>query len=196
MENKEFVKERNALFQGEIDVFCALYAVLNVLRRLYGLGLLESRDLFHETLVYEAQDIFNWCAILEQKTDYLKLVEAMLQRARKKYPLNIHQPFARQKNVSATKIWDCIVQNAQESKAPTSLLFMFIRHLDVEKKLEIRHWTSAHILDKNKLVLFDSSRNKGALKVIEKDKIVPSYEELQLGKVWLVPYSLYCIQKQ
>ena len=40
--------ERSAFYQGQLDVFCAAYAVLNALRLLHGLRPLEARLLLHE----------------------------------------------------------------------------------------------------------------------------------------------------
>jgi len=184
-----------SIFQGEIDVFCAPYAVLNVLRHLFGLRLLECREILHEALLHEAKDPQNWRAILEQRTDYTKLVSAMLERAQKKYPLRVITPFSRSAKPDAETVWNHMRDFLLDSEGDGAVLFLFIRHLTEDRSVEIRHWTSAHTLAKNTLPLFDSSRNEGALQEIEYAKLVSAYDELVLGKVCIIPHAVYCVQR-
>jgi len=184
-----------SVFQGEIDIFCAPYAVLNVLRRLFGLRLLECREILHETLLHEAKDPQNWCAILEQRTDYFKLVSAMLVRAQQKYPLLITTPFSRSAKPDAETVWNHMRDFLLDAEGDGALLFLFIRHLTEDRSVEIRHWTSAHTLVNNAFILFDSSRNEGALQEVERAKLVSTYDELVLGKVCIIPYTVHCIQR-
>ncbi len=38
-------------FQGKLDTFCAIYAVLNALRLTHGIQTLKARDILNETLL-------------------------------------------------------------------------------------------------------------------------------------------------
>ena len=57
-------------FQGKLDTFCAIYAVLNALRLTHGIRVLKARDILNETLLALAGAPEAFRAVLEQKTDY------------------------------------------------------------------------------------------------------------------------------
>lgn len=38
-------------YQGKLDTFCAIYAVLNALRLTHGIRVLKARDILNETLL-------------------------------------------------------------------------------------------------------------------------------------------------
>ena len=82
-------------FQGKLDTFCAIYAVLNALRLTHGIQTLKARDILNETLLSLAGKPDALRAVLEQDTDYMQLVDDMLQARRQRYPLRIQKPFGR-----------------------------------------------------------------------------------------------------
>ena len=81
-------------YQGKLDTFCAIYAVLNALRLTHGLRVLKARDILNETLMGLAATPQAFRAVLEQETDYCALVDGMLRVQRRSFPLEIRQPFA------------------------------------------------------------------------------------------------------
>ena len=64
-------------FQGKLDTFCAIYAVLNALRLTHGIQTLKARDILNETLLSLAGKPDALRAVLEQDTDYMQLVDDM-----------------------------------------------------------------------------------------------------------------------
>ena len=66
-------------FQGKLDTFCAIYAVLNALRLTHGIQTLKARDILNETLLSLAEKPGALRAVLEQDTDYMQLVDDMIQ---------------------------------------------------------------------------------------------------------------------
>ena len=67
-------------YQGKLDTFCAIYAVLNALRLTHGIRVLKARDILNETLLALAGAPEAFRAVLDQETDYLNLVDGMLPR--------------------------------------------------------------------------------------------------------------------
>ena len=63
----------NPAYQGQLDVFCAAYAVINAMRHMNATRLLTCRAILHEALLDAARDEESFCALLEQRTDYVDL---------------------------------------------------------------------------------------------------------------------------
>ena len=57
----------HALYQGKIDNFCAMYAVLNAVQVLFGLAPLHARKIFNRAMMEQARDLENFQKILEHK---------------------------------------------------------------------------------------------------------------------------------
>ena len=73
----------NPAYQGQLDVFCAAYAVINAMRHINATRLLACRAILHEALLDAARDEEQLSAILDQRTDYVDWVDAMLARLEK-----------------------------------------------------------------------------------------------------------------
>ena len=94
-------------YQGKLDTFCAIYAVLNALRLTHGLRVLKARDILNETLMGLAATPQAFRAVLEQETDYCALVDGMLRVQRRSFPLEIRQPFAVTDDPAPAQLWEC-----------------------------------------------------------------------------------------
>ena len=81
-------------YQGKLDTFCAIYAVLNALRLTHGIRVLKARDILNETLLALAGAPEAFRAVLDQETDYLNLVDGMLRAQSRAFPLEVRRPFA------------------------------------------------------------------------------------------------------
>ena len=93
-------------FQGKLDTFCAIYAVLNALRLTHGIQTLKARDILNETLLSLAEKPGALRAVLEQDTDYMQLVDDMIQARQQRYPLLVEKPFAEGEAVSPDALWE------------------------------------------------------------------------------------------
>ena len=114
-------------FQGKLDTFCAIYAVLNALRLTHGIQTLKARDILNETLLSLAGKPGALRAVLEQDTDYMQLVDDMIQARQQRYPLLVEKPFAEGEAVSPDALWEA----CREWLAPGEgrcILFRFLRH--------------------------------------------------------------------
>ena len=47
-----------AFYQGKIDNFCAMYAVLNAVQVLFGLAPLHARKIFNRAMMEQARDFY------------------------------------------------------------------------------------------------------------------------------------------
>ena len=114
-------------YQGKLDTFCAIYAVLNALRLTHGLRVLKARDILNETLMGLAATPQAFRAVLEQETDYCALVDGMLRVQRRSFPLEIRQPFAVTDDPAPAQLWEfvkgenqdwVVTEVEKEAKAP------------------------------------------------------------------------------
>lgn len=82
-------------YQGQLDFFCAIYAVINALTALYGLNLSQARALLATILSDISTHPGLWHATLLNKTDFHWLVEHMLIACVKghSYPVGAFRPF-------------------------------------------------------------------------------------------------------
>lgn len=184
-----------SMYQGEIDVFCAPYAVLNALRHLYGLRLLACRALFHETLLYEAQDLHNWKEFLNQETDYCDIVDNMLMRMQLAVPLRVDAPFTPSTTPDVPTLWQYLQDFLSAPVDSRALVFQFIRYFPKDRTTDIKHWTCVHTINEENLLLFDSSRNEGALDCIKRTQLIPLCDDVQSGTVSIVPYTIRCLRR-
>lgn len=83
-------------YQGQLDFFCAIYAVINALTALYGLTLSQARALLATILSDISTHPGLWQATLLNKTDFHWLTEHMLIACVKghSYPVRVFRPFA------------------------------------------------------------------------------------------------------
>lgn len=83
-------------YQGQLDFFCAIYAVINALTALYGISLSQARSLFATVLADIAQQPVLWRATLCNETDFYWIIDYMLQNCGNglPYPVRVTRPFA------------------------------------------------------------------------------------------------------
>lgn len=78
--------------QGQLDVFCAIYAVLNGLRLLRDIRPLVARDILHDTLLGLAAEPEVFRQVLHQETDYYDLVDQLLEKQVRRLYLKVETP--------------------------------------------------------------------------------------------------------
>ena len=197
--------EQTAFYQGQLDVFCAAYAVLNALRFLHGIRPLEARRLLHEALCDVARDPEIFQAVLDQRTDYITWVDAMLERQIRQGGLCAEAPFAAAPRPAlcaessapsprpdvpvvpspdADTIWHTLA-DWLAGGADRCALFQFIRFPPVGRG-SIRHWTCCAGVEGRELVLYDCSREPGALTRIARGRLIAD-ETARAPETVLVP---------
>lgn len=88
-------------YQGQLDFFCAVYAVVNALTALYGISLTQARALFASILADISAHPGLWRMTLANKTDFHWLVAHMLLACAKgtSYPVRVFRPFTPEKEL-------------------------------------------------------------------------------------------------
>jgi hypothetical protein len=177
-------------YQGKLDTFCAIYAVLNALRLTHGIRTLNARDLLNETLLSLADRPGALRAVLEQGTDYLDLVDNLLAAAGKKFPLKIHKPFEGNDRPPPREVWKTC-QAWFEGGTPRAVVLRFLRSLKPEAPPLSRHWTTADRMDDKSLHLFDCSHEAEAILNIRRESFVTRQEEVNNEQLLFIqPSSL------
>lgn len=151
-----------AYFQGRIDNFCAVYAVLNALQVLFGLPPLAARRIYNRTLVRESADPEGFRRVLEHRTDYVRLVDGMLDDVRAhEFPgLRVEAPFS--EGAPCGHVWEAL-RGAASPPIPRISVFRFLRFSSGSERPYVDHWTTGHYMDGEGLHLLDCSLEPGAL---------------------------------
>lgn len=185
--------------QGKLDVFCAMYAVLNGLRLTHGLRTLKARDILHQTLLALAKDRDAFKAVLEQRTDYIPLVDAMLQVHSINYPLRVLVPFPPNPGGAAPgpeETW-LAVKDWLDGSLRRAALFRFFRYLLPGEQPVNRHWSVISHIEDDSLRLYDASHEPEAVQRIGKNEFVTNTAEIRKGLLLYVdPHSLRFMAKR
>ena len=170
-------------YQGKLDTFCAIYAVLNALQITHSIRVLKARDILNETLLELAGDPAAFRAVLTQETDYVFLVDGMLHTLARAYPLEVIRPCAA--GDSLDRVWD-VLRDWLTGAPNRAAIFRFLRHYSPEGPAKNRHWTVADRLDGNTVHLFDCSHEAEAILNLPKDACVTRPDEVSGGKLLVV----------
>ncbi|MDE7370144.1 MAG: hypothetical protein K2N07_00060 [Desulfovibrio sp.] len=159
-------------YQGKLDTFCAIYAVLNALRLLYGIRVLKARDILNETLMGLASRPEAFRAVLTQETDYIALVDNLLRIQARAFPLDIQAPFAGAKSLPGPDTFFAACRDWLAPERGRAIVFRFLRSLTPDGGPMNRHWTTADRVDGDVLHLFDCSHEAEAILNINKASFV------------------------
>lgn len=177
-------------YQGQLDVFCAPYAVINGLRYIYATRLLACRQLFHNALLDLAQDKSAFRDALLQETDYTAWIDRMLDQQHNAGMLTSESPFTGP--VDVTILWETLTAWLSQGKKRVAL-FQFIRYFPLTD-FTIKHWTCCKAVEKNTLLLFDSSLDAGSIHRIDKKMLLSSPCTEDSEKVFIVPHTVRLIR--
>ena len=149
-------------YQGKVDNFCAIYAVLNALQVLFHNTPLHARTIFNRTLLECSRNPAVFQDILEHRTDYVDLVDTMLDdiRAHEFPQLRVEKPFA--SGASREEVWE-LLRSCACPPLPRVAVFRFLRIIPPKEKPYVDHWTVGHSMDISGLHLLDCSLEAGGL---------------------------------
>lgn len=178
-----------AFYQGKIDNFCAIYAVLNAVQVLFGLSPFEARKIFNRTLMEHSRDPENFQKILEHRTDYLNLVDGMLDdiRAHEFPQLAVEAPFGSE--ASYQEVWEALRCSAERS-LPRISIFRFLRIIPPSEKPYVDHWTVGHYMDTEGLHFLDCTLEAGALYSLPYARVTDIDKPLRREYVVIAPESV------
>lgn len=176
-------------YQGKLDTFCAIYAVLNALRLINGLRTLKARDILNVTLLSLGTRPAEFKAFLDQQTDYIALVDGLLEQLRKHYHLEIVRPFRKSESVSPEAFWQTC-QNWMGCEAgeisKRSFIFRFMRYLDPEKPPVNKHWTTVGSMTQDVMRLFDSSHEAEAILNVRRGSFCTHAKDVDKSRLLLI----------
>lgn len=162
-------------YQGKIDTFCAVYAVLNALQILHDISPAQARELFNGVLMRESRDEESFLNILTRRTDYVNLVDRVLEAVRFRYPLKVRAPFS--PGTPHSEVWDALTEYARPDQRRTGV-FRFLRCVPQRARPVIDHWTTARHVDESGLHLFDSSLEPGGVYCLRGAELVDALAPL------------------
>lgn len=178
-------------YQGKLDAFCAIYAVLNGLRVTHGLRTLKARDILNETLLGLAVKPAALKAVLNQETDYVALVDTILNIQSKKMRLRVERPFAAAEMPDVNTFWQACsawLNPGGQAATDRAVIVRFSRYIDINKAPVIRHWTTIDKIDAEIMHLFDSSHEAESIQNLPKAAIVTQAREIdEKHKLYVQP---------
>ncbi|MBQ9453889.1 MAG: hypothetical protein IJU65_11465 [Desulfovibrio sp.] len=169
-------------YQGKLDTFCAIYAVLNALRVTHSIRVLKAREILNDTLLGLAASPDAFRAVLEQTTDYSSLVDGMLRLQVKAFPLLVQQPYGLEDSPSPEDVWTCC-KTWLASGDQRVVLFRFLRHVTPDGPAINRHWTVADRCSNGILHLFDCSHEAEAILNVRRESFVTRPEDICEGQL-------------
>lgn len=179
-------------FQGKLDTFCAIYAVLNAYRLLYGMRKLKARDILNETLIELSANRKEFERVLNQETDYIGLVDHLLNKYAKKLSYKWSKPYADKNRVSKEEMWtdfqNWLGEYPDHSKNRT-LVFRFLKFLNADQAPLNRHWTTGEYVKNDYLHLFDSSHEAEAILNVHRDAFVTDAKDIDADHLIVIPPS-------
>ncbi|MBQ7456252.1 MAG: hypothetical protein IJS54_01370 [Desulfovibrio sp.] len=164
-------------YQGKVDTFCALYAVLNALRLTHSIRTLQGRSLFSAELLRIAKNPVLFRQVLDQTTDYIDVIDSMIQTSSQIHPLICVIPFAPNTDVSVDQLWDTL-DLWINSRTNSTALLRFMRYINPPCDPCVRHWTTVGSITNTTIHLFDSSHEADAILHLDKDRIKTNEKQI------------------
>lgn len=176
-------------YQGKIDNFCAVYAVLNALQVLFSIGPLQARKIFNRVLYAQSADPDMFARILEHRTDYVSLVDFMLEDVKRhEFPdLCVRAPFG--PDTPCEQVWE-VLRSSARPPMPLISVFRFLRIAPPSEKPYVDHWTVGHYMDMEGLHFLDCSLEAGALYCLPYAKLTDPWRPLSREYVVIPPESV------
>jgi len=156
-------KEIVPFYQGQLDVFCAIYAVLNALRISHNINALLARNILHETLTELALQPELFSSVLDQKTDYIFLVDRVLASASQIFKVNIVKPFTKVNSTPDNQAMHKACCTWLDKGPNRAVILRYLQYITPDKKPVNKHWTTVHLIENDILHFFDCSHKKSAI---------------------------------
>lgn len=181
-------------YQGKLDTFCAIYAVLNALRLLFGIRTGKARGILNTVLLSLGARPAMFSDFLTMQTDYFALVDEMLETQQRILPLRVARPCDDSQPPSPDELWqlcDDWLAGQNEVNRGRAIVFRFFKYIQPGSGPLNRHWTTANYISGDILHLFDSSHDAEAVINIRKNSFVTRLEDIDKDHLlYIQPSSL------
>ncbi|MCC8194726.1 MAG: hypothetical protein LIP28_08790 [Deltaproteobacteria bacterium] len=189
-------------YQGQLDFFCAAYAVVNALTALYGINLSQARALFASVLSDVSRHPALWRATLYNDTDFHWLSDYMLLACGKasSYPVRVIRPFAEPRQIpddaadlarakpyadpsialpDADTVWSALAEWLPDTRvqpragaARRAVILRFHRYIRYVPDPVVSHWSVADCHHEGVFQLRDASKEESALYSLDREASV------------------------
>ncbi len=189
-------------YQGQLDFFCAAYAVINALTALHGITLTQARALLATALSDISHHPDLWKATLNNDTDFHWLAEYMLLWCSKgsSYPVSVMRPFAPERDIpesagdlalarpyrdpvpstpDSVLIWSALEDwlpstrvQPRAGSARRAAILRFHRYIRFVPSPVVSHWSVTDCHHEGVFQLRDASKEENALYCIDRDATV------------------------
>ena len=191
----------DAFFQGKLDNFCALYAVLNAMQRTHGINHWAARKLFHTGLIEFARDETIWKDVVTNSTDYISEIETFIEIINRE-GINVEyiRPFSSGKASieevhTAIKDWSRIPPDNIDGISGQAVVLQFKRYLPFRGSPLISHWTAVSECVGNEIRFIDSSLEKMATYTLPSNGFCTHEDDVKGGRLFLIdPSTIYLLK--
>lgn len=180
-----------AFHQGQLDYFCAIYAVLNALRICHDIRPRDAGRIMARTLKQLSTAELYWHATLDNSTDFHWLPLWMLGSVSRQFPLRVRRPFALNGEAESWQLprdqvspFNRLALNLRQDRADKavppalladtirqwldngmfrSVLLRFHRYLSFKGEPLVSHWSAGLEVRGDTLALLDASKEDNAL---------------------------------
>ena len=170
-------------YQGKIDNFCAMYAVLNAVQIVHELSPGQARNIFNLFLFHASRDEKKFWDILTHKTDYTREVDQMLEMVSQTHAIKAQAPFHRDQ--PCAEVWRAMTEQVRPEEHKT-VLFRFCRYSAMSMKPKVDHWTSSLCMDEGGIRLFDCSLEPDGLYHLKPEQLKQA-PALLAGDYFVIP---------
>ena len=172
---------RPLLRQGTVDTFCSIYAVLNALRLIRNLRILECREIFNTTLL-RLSETGALAPVLTQQADYGLLVDDMLDSLPPDRRLGVLHPFRQGSAPTQKKFIDTC--SDWFSRPRRAAIVSFERYISPDAETPfIRHWTTISGVRNDGFLLADASPQPFDSDRIPFREMILTPAELDVGRL-------------
>lgn len=183
-------------YQGKLDVFCAVYAVLNAFQLLHAMSAWQGKKVLSELLARVPLELpEQWHDLVWNRTDYAWLVEWLIAEYGKElFPVRFHRPWNDTSYVHPSDMWAAMNDWIQAEPRRTAV-FRFQRFVPVRDEPVVCHWTTADRIMGDTLFLFDASMEDTAVHLIDRYGFVSQREHVSPSHLLLIePASIFLME--
>jgi len=174
-------------YQGKLDVFCAVYAMLNAFQQLHSMSAWQAKRVLGELLSRLPDEMpDSWNDLVWNRTDYVWLVEWLVAEYGKElFPIRAHRPWADKGNVAPAVVWSGM-SGWMGGGGRRTAVFRFQRFLPAREDPVVCHWTTVDRFMGDTLFLFDASMEETAVHLIDKYGFVCRRENVSASQLLVV----------
>ena len=182
-------------YQGKLDVFCAVYAVLNAFKKVHSILTWQAKKMLGEVLLQLPASYPERCEeCVMNQTDYRWLVEYLLETyGRDVFPVRWAQPWGCVPAGTPEEVWETMHRWLHTGNNRTAI-FRFQRFMPLREEPVVSHWTTADRFMGDTLFLFDASKEEAAVHLIDRLGFAICREGISAGRLLqLEPETVYLL---